>query len=112
MSGKVLCQYGFNLDDGLGIKAQGIKEPIIPFGTKKKYGWGMKSLVITIEAKAKVKKIMEAVEAEVIKPLTHQRRRVRLESYPIIKFILEKIFLGLPNYFQKKIYMQKQRLFC
>ena len=41
MSGKVLCHYGFNLDDGLGTKAQGIKEPIIiPVGTKKKYGVG------------------------------------------------------------------------
>ena len=40
MSGKVLCQYGFNLDDGPMTKVQGIKEPNIPFSTKKKYGVG------------------------------------------------------------------------
>ena len=57
-----------------------------------------------MEAKAKVKRIMKAVEDKVAEPLTRRCGRVRLESYPIIRFILEKTFLGLPNCFQKKMY--------
>ena len=86
-------------------KRNELKNPLSHLAQRKSMGWGMKSLVITMKAEVKVKRIMKAVEAEVIEPLAHQRGRVRLETYPIIIFISEKIFLGLSNWFQKKIYM-------
>ena len=40
MTRRMLCRYGFNHEGGLGMKAQRIKEPIIPFSTRKRYGVG------------------------------------------------------------------------
>ena len=71
----------------LGQKRKELKNLLSHLAQRKSMGWGMKSLVITMEAVAKVKRIIKAVEAEVIELLTHQHGRVRLENYPVIRFI-------------------------
>ena len=55
-----------------------------------------------MEVETRVERIIKVVEAKVIESLTRQHGRVRLKSYPIIRFISKKIFLGLPNCSQKK----------
>ena len=58
-----------------------------------------------MEAKTEVKRAMEAIKAEVIASLIHLYGRIKLKSFPIIKFISRKLFLDFPSCFKKKTYM-------
>ena len=65
-----------------------------------------------MEAKAEIKRTIEAIEAQVITSLIHPYGRARLKNFSIIRFTSRKLFLDLPNYFKKKSYMQWKNWFC
>ena len=58
-----------------------------------------------MKAKAKVKRTIEAIEAEMIALLIHPYGRARLKSFLTIISISKKLFLNLLSYFKKKTYM-------